>query len=346
MDKVKILCVADGGITKELMEQMRELEQYGAEVKIVEDKDMYAMGPITDRMTLIEHNGVDAAPTCQALLDHCADADIIVVHVASINKKVIEKAKNLKMAAVLRGGYENADVQALTTKGVKLINAPWRSANAVADFTIGMMIAENKNIARSHKMIFEGKWCKKYTNQEYIHDMRKMTVGIIGFGYIGQRVRQRLQGFKSKVVVYDPFIDPHKFDEYNVEFVSLEELLERSDIITIHLRLSEKTEHIIGRKELKKMKNTAYFVNTARAGLVDTEALIEALKNHDIGGAAIDVYDEEPLSSDNPYLQLDNITLTCHLAGTSCDTMKTSVEIGIEDLTRYLTGQQMINIRN
>ena len=250
------------------------------------------------------------------------------------------------MAAVLRGGYENADVPLLTERGVKLINAPWRSANAVADFTVGMMIAENKNIARSHHLLMEGKWCKKYDNQSYIHDMRKMTVGIIGFGYIGQRVRMRLQGFECRVLVYDPYADPTQFDDHNVAFVSLDELLHQSDIVTLHLRLSEKTEHFIGREEQSKMKPTAYLINTARAGLVDTHALTEALQDHAIGGAAVDVYDEEPLAADHPYLKLSNITLTSHLAGTSCDTMMTSVEIGLEDLKRYLTGKEMVNIRN
>ena len=346
MDKTKILCVADGGITVEMMEELRVLEPLGAEITIVEDKDMYAMGPITDRMTLIEHQGIDAAPTCKALLENCADKDILVVHVASINKEIIEKAKNLKVAAVLLGGYENADVPLLTERGIKLINAPWRSANAVADFTVGMMIAETKNIARSHHLLMEGKWCKKYDNQSYIHDMRKMTVGIIGFGYIGQRVRMRLQGFECRVLVYDPYADPTQFDDHNVAFVSLDELLHQSDIVTLHLRLSEKTEHFIGREELSKMKPTAYLINTARAGLVDTHALTEALQDHAIGGAAVDVYDEEPLAADHPYLKLSNITLTSHLAGTSCDTMMTSVEIGLEDLKRYLTGKEMVNIRN
>ena len=346
MEKTKILCVADGGITVQMMEELRALEKFGAEITIVEDKDMYAMGPITDRMTLIEHKGIDAAPTCEALLENCADKDILVVHVASINKEVIEKAKHLKVAAVLRGGYENADVPLLTEKGVKLINAPWRSANAVADFTVGMMIAENKNIARSHHLLMEGKWCKKYDNQSYIHDMRKMTVGIIGYGYIGQRVRMRLQGFECKVLVHDPYADPKQFADHNVEFVALDELLRQSDMVTLHLRLSEKTEHFIGKDELSKMKSTAYLINTARAGLVDTAALADALRDHMIGGAAIDVYDVEPLPADHPYLRLSNITLTSHLVGTSCDTMMTSVEIGLEDLKRYLTGEEMVNIRN
>ncbi|WP_196594502.1 2-hydroxyacid dehydrogenase [Pectinatus sottacetonis] len=346
MSKTKILCVADGGITRELMEKMRELEKYNAEVTIIEDKEMYAMGPITDRMLLIEHNGIDAAPTCPELLKNCADKDILVVHVASVNKEIIDACHNLKVAAVLRGGYENADITALTDHNIKLINAPWRSANAVADFTVGMMIAENKNIARSHKLIFDGKWCKKYVNQEYIHDMRMMTVGLIGFGYIGQRVAERLNGFGSKVLVYDPFIDKSKFQDKNITFVDLDELLQLADFVSVHLRLSEKTHHFISKNELAKMKKTAYLINTARSGLVDTDALVAALKGKDIGGAAVDVYDAEPLPKDHPYLQLDNITLTSHLAGTSCDTMRNSVEIGIEDLKRYLANKPMLNLRN
>lgn len=346
MEKVKILCVADGGVTRQLMEQMYALRQYNAEVTIVEDADMYAMGPITDRMLLLEQEGVDAAPVCPQLLENCADKDIIVVHVASINKQIIAAAKKLKVAAVLRGGYENADVAALTAKHIKLINAPWRSANAVADFTVGMMIAENKNIARSHKLIFEGKWCKNYVNQSYIHDMRTCSVGIIGFGYIGQRVAARLAGFGCRILVYDPFIDVRKFAEQKIDFVSLEQLLAQADFVSVHLRLSEKTQHFIDRKELKQMKKTAYLINTARSGLVNTAALVEALQNRSIGGAAVDVYDVEPLPGDHPYLSLDNITLTSHLAGTSCDTMRTSVEIGVEDLKRYLQGQAMLNVRN
>lgn len=346
MRKTKILCVADGGITKALMKQMIALEKYNAEVKIIEDKDMHAMGPITDRMLLLEQSGVNAAPICQTLLDHCHDQDIIVVHVASINQEIINACDHLKVAVVLRGGYENADVDALTKNGTQLINAPWRSARAVADFTVGMMIAENKNIARSHHLIRSGYWCKQYVNQNYIRDMRACTVGIIGFGYIGTRVAKRLKGFGCRLLVYDPFIDTKGIEQESVEAVSLDELLKQSDFVTLHLRLSEKTQHFMDRSKFNQMKSTAYFINTARSGLVDTESLIDALQSKSIGGAAIDVFDEEPVPKDHPYLRLDNVTLTAHLAGTSCDTMKNSVEIGFEDLERCLLDKPMRNLRN
>jgi D-3-phosphoglycerate dehydrogenase len=346
LSKTKILLVADGGVTKEIMQKMYELENYGAEITLVEDTDMYAMGPITDRMGLIEKSGIDAAPTCKSLLENCKDKDIIVVHVASVNKEVINACENLKVVAVLRGGIENADIPELSKRGIKLINAPWRSANAVADFTVGMMIAENKNIARSHKLLFEGKWCKKYANQEYIHNMNVCTVGIIGFGNIGCRVAERIKGFGSKIVVYDPYLKSDVIEKAGYTSVSLEELLTQSDFVTIHLRSSAETEKFMGIKEFSLMKKTAYFINTARSGIVDTDALIKALQSKSIGGAAIDVYDNEPLSPDSPFLKLDNITLTPHLAGTSCDTMRASVEICFNDLKNYLTGKKMQNIRN
>lgn len=346
MPKIKILCVCDGGITRELMGKMTELEAYGAEVSFIEDKEMNGMGPITDRMLLIEQKGIEAAPTCPELLAACADKDILVVHVASVNREVIEACPGLKVAAVLRGGYENADADELAGRGIPLINAPWRSADAVADFTVGMMIAENKNIARSHKKIFDGEWCKTYVNQAYIHNMNHCTVGLMGYGYIGSRVARRLEGFGSRVLVYDPFADNGRLRADGVDAVELDTLLAESDYVSLHLRLSEKTRHIIGRKELAKMKKTAYLINTARSGLVDTQALTEALQNRMIGGAAVDVFDEEPLPVNHPYLGLDNITLTSHLAGTSSDTMRTSVEIGVEELKRYLTGKPMQNVRN
>lgn len=343
---MKIVCVYDGGITKDIMSKMLDLEKYGAEVKLIEDKQMTSMAEITDRMLLIEQKGIDAAPINEELLKEAEDADIIVVHVASINREIIDAAKNLKLVAVLRGGIENADIDYLSEKNIPLINAPWRSADAVADFTIGMMIAENKNIARAHKLIFDGKWCKKFANQEYIHNMRNCTVGLIGYGYIGSRVKKRLSGFESRVLVYDPYVDKESIERDGAEYVDLDTLLYESDFVSIHLRLSEETKWIMNKETFDKMKNTAYFINTARSGLVNTNDLIEALEERKIGGAAIDVFDDEPLPTGHPYLSLDNITLTSHLAGTSADTMKASVEIGYDELELFLSGKELNNIKN
>ncbi|MFZ5974913.1 MAG: 2-hydroxyacid dehydrogenase [Bacillota bacterium] len=346
MEKTKILLVSDGGITPDLMQKLFELEQYGAEVTMIPDTDMHSMSLITDRMHLLEYEGINAAPTFKPLLEAGKDKDIICVHVASINQEVIDACPNLKVVACMRGGIENVDLPALTKRGIKCINSPWRSAHAVADFTVGMMIAENKNIARSHKAIMEGKWRKTYTNQAYIHDMRTRTVGIIGFGYIGSRVIERLVPFGCKILVYDPFKPLDEIRKAGYNAVTQEELLKESDFVTLHLRLSDKTEKYFGAKEFAQMKPTAYFINTARSGIVDTAALIHALQTKSIGGAAIDVFDEEPLPPGSPFLELDNVTLTTHMAGTSNDTMRNSVEIAFDDLKNYLQGKPMLNERN
>jgi D-3-phosphoglycerate dehydrogenase len=347
MSKKKLLCVYDGGITKQMMELLRDLEKYGVEIDMIEDDQCIELETITTRMHLIEYHGVNAAPTLPALKKAIEDVNILCVHVASVNKEILEAAKKLELVAVMRGGYENADVPELEKRKIPLINSPWRSANAVADFTVGMMIAENKNIARSHKLLFDGVWEKNYVNQKYIHDMRKSTVGIIGFGYIGSRVAKRLSGFEAKVIAHDPFdLEGKAIKAAGVPNVSLDELVATSDYVTIHMRLSDKTIKFMDAEKFAKMKPTAYFINMSRAGLADTDALVEVLRNKKIGGAAVDVFDEEPLPKDHPYLSLNNVTLTSHLAGTSADTMQTSVEIALEDLERYLKNEPMVNVRN
>lgn len=338
----RILCVADGGIRHELMQKMKSLNNLGAEVTVVDEENVSDYTKLMDRMALIEREGIDSAPTSRAVLDNCADKEVIVTHIASVNREVIDASPHLKLVMVLRGGYENADKQALAKKDIRLVNAPWRSANAVADFTVGMMLAENKNIARSYYLLKQGRWCKKYVNQAYIHDMRTRTVGIVGFGNIGSRVAARLRGFGCKLLGYDPHVSDDAFYDEGVERItSLDEVLKKADFVTLHMRTSPETHHMIDTRALSLMKQTAYLINTARSDLADEKALVTALREHQIGGAALDVFDAEPLPADHPFLSLDNITLTPHLAGTSTDTMATSVEIGIEELTRYLKGEDL-----
>ncbi|WP_027586581.1 2-hydroxyacid dehydrogenase [Acidipropionibacterium thoenii] len=344
--KTRILCVGDGAVGTALMEELRPLESLGAEITIVQDADSTTLPEYMDRLALVEREGLGAISSCQALLDNCADADVIVVDGTPVGSDVIERSTNLKLVAVLRGGVENADLKQLEERNIPLVHAPQRSADAVADYTIGMMIAENKNIARSHHLILEGQWCKNYLNRDYVHNMKTRTVGIVGFGQIGSRVAKRLIGFESRVIAFDPFMSTAQIEKVGVTAVdTLEELLERSDFVTLHLRTSPQTYHIIDGPALAHMQRTAYLINTARSSLVDEAALVEALQQERIGGAALDVFDIEPLPSDHPFLSLRNVTLTPHIAGTCADTWHASVEIGLEELTRYLKGEALQNRR-
>lgn len=189
----------------------------------------------------------------------------------------------------------------------------------------------------------QGKWVKMFPNIMMNRDMCRCTVGIIGVGKIGTMVAARLKGFGCRILGCDIFLSPEEIEKRGCEPVSKEELLRQSDFITIHMRHEAGQPALIGETELALMKKNAILVNCARAGLVDTAALIEALRTHRIGGAAIDVFDEEPLGADSPLLTLDNVTLTPHIAGTTVDAFANSVEILLRQFSRLLAGGEAAN---
>lgn len=341
---MKILCVCDLVLNQKVMEPIKNLKKYGAKVIFLDDKEMQSPKAITTVMLKTEQEGADACPANPDVIEKVEDVDIIVVHASPINRDVLKNAKKLKYIAVLRSGIENINEKICKEKNIQIFNAPGRSAHAVADGTLALMLSEAKNIARGHKGVMDGEWIKTFRNMDYIHDLRKCTVGIIGIGQIGKKVIDRLKGFGCNIIVYDPFIHGEDVEKMGYIAVSFEELLKQSDFISLHLRLSEKTEKIIGNKELALMKKTAYFINSARAGLVDEEALVLALQEHRIGGAAMDVFNQEPLPQDSPFLQLDNVTLSPHVAGTSVDTFENSVEIIYEDLVNLFENKEIVNL--
>ncbi|MCI8327778.1 MAG: 2-hydroxyacid dehydrogenase [Lachnospiraceae bacterium] len=269
----------------------------------------------------VETEGSESYEPPQEILDAVKDADIIITQFCTMTKRLIDYCDHLKAIGVLRGGIENVNEAYAKEKGIKVYNTPGRNACAVADFAVGMMICESRNIAKAHSNLKEGKWVRDYTNKDTVPDFQRKTVGIVGLGKIGQLVAQRMKGFDMKILAYDPYA---KSAPDYVQLVSLEELLKESDFVTLHSRMTEETHHLINKERLALMKKTAYLINTARSGLVDEEALYEALKNYQICGAAIDVFDEEPPGKDYPLVTLDNVTITPHLAGGTVDAFTNS----------------------
>lgn len=341
---MKIVCVCDMAITPEVMSIMNTLEKYDAQVVILADSQMQTPKAITEVMIKVEQEGADASPANPDVIEACRDADVVVVHVTPINTAVLEQAKNLKYVALMRSGAENVNIEMCKERGIHVINAPGRSAHAVADCTLGLMLAEAKNIARGHKALMDGKWVKQFANFDYTHDLRKCTMGIVGAGDIGRKVIDRLKGFGANIIVHDPYMPDEALVAMGLTPVGKDELLAQADFVSAHLRLSETTEKFFGAHEFELMKETAYFINTARAGLVDEAALIDALQNKRIGGAALDVFNDEPLGDDSPFLKLDNVTITPHLAGTSTDTFANSVEIIREDLVNLFEGNKVAGL--
>lgn len=284
----------------------------------------------------VEQGGAEMYQPDETILEQVKDADIIITQFCTMTKRLIDACPHLKAIGVLRGGIENVNLDYCNEKGILVFNTPGRNANAVADFTVGMLLSECRNIARAHRELKEGRWTRDYANKASVPDLCDKTAGIIGYGNIGRKVAQRLKAFEMKVLVYDPYVK----EAEGVEVVSLEELMSRSDFVTIHSRLTKETEKMINAKLLSLMKPTAYFINTARAGLVDESALVQVLKEKQIAGAAIDVFEMEPPSKDYPLVVLDNVTITPHLAGGTRDAFSHSPVLLANEMKKVLEAHE------
>jgi D-3-phosphoglycerate dehydrogenase len=249
----------------------------------------------------------------------------------------------LKVIGVLRAGTENVNVAHATEKGILVYNTPGRNSDSVADFTVGLIICECRNIARGHHGLKTGRWIRDYPNQGRIPDLPGKTVGLVGLGEVGRKVARRLAGFDVRLLGHDPHLTTAP---PGVTLTSLEKLAEESDFVSIHARLTAQTVHLIGRRLIARMKPTAYLINTARAGLVDERALYEALRDRRIEGAALDVFETEPPGSDNPLVLLDNVTLTPHMAGGSNDAFFNSPARLAAEMVKLWDGQGSLFIVN
>lgn len=318
------------------------LEKNGLEGRVV-DWDTKTFDKLQEINLLIEQHGSEAYDVPEYILDYIADAEILITQFCPISQKVIDNCPKLKIIGVLRGGYENINVEYASSRGIKVFNTPGRNADAVADFTVGAIICEARNIARGHYGIKTGQWIREYPNSGTIPDLPGRTVGLIGFGEIGRKTAKRLAGFDMDILVYDPYCTP--FPEY-VRQASLEEIFSQSDFVSLHARLTDENRHLVNADMLKMMKPTACLINTSRAGLVDEEALRESLESKQIAGAFLDVFEEEPPGLDHPLVKLDNVTLTPHMAGGSNDAFLNSPVKLASELVKYLRGESCRGIVN
>jgi D-3-phosphoglycerate dehydrogenase / 2-oxoglutarate reductase len=291
----------------------------------------------------IEKGGPEAVALPPALVENAQEFEIVVVQFAPLNRKFIQAASRLKVIGVLRGGTENVDVPLATQRGIAVLNTPGRLSRAVAECTIGLILAELRNIARGHARLSNGKWDRSFPNTADIPELYRRTVGLVGYGAVGQIVAGFLQSFGCRILAYDPYF---RGDPAPASMADLPSLLKESDVVSLHARLCPETQGLIGSPELALMKPTAVLVNTARSGLVQEAALIRALSERRIMGAALDVFDTEPLPPDHPFLRLDNVTLTPHLAGSTRDGFRNSPVLLAGHLARMLRGQRPLPLVN
>lgn len=284
--------------------------------------------------SIVEKQGPSVGKPPKEIFNFVAEADMIITQHTPINAAIIEAAKNCKIIGVCRAGVENIDINAATKKGIAVSRTMGRNAHAVSDYTIGLMLAEMRNIARAHAELKKGNWKKEYTNAGFIGDMYEKTIGLVGFGYIGHLVAKKLSGFDVNILVYDPYAKEEDIKASGGKKVTLEYLCENADFISMHARLTDETKGLIGKEQFALMKPTAYIINTARAGLINEQALIDALQKKKIGGAGIDVYWVEPPAVDHPFMSLDNVTITPHLAGSTKDTFSRTPYLLLKELKR------------
>lgn len=337
MFKIKIAIFGDGIIPSSMIKEciisrvgeVGELEICEYEVSFTEQKELPGVR--------------EAWGDPQQLIDNLHDADAMIVHMAPVTREVIDAGTNLKLIGCCRGDPVNVDIKYATKKKIPVIYSPGRNAQAVADLTIGLMIAEARGIARAHALLKSGVWSVQPPGVE----LWGKTLGIIGLGNVGACVAHRAKnGFNMNVLAYDPYVPKERAEKLGVKLVDLKTLMQESDFVTIHSRGAPDEKPQITAEHLALMKPTAYLINTSRGYLIDEQALYEALKDGKIAGAALDVYAKEPIDSNNPLLKLENVTLTPHIGGISRDTPLRAAEIIGEDIARFVKGEKPKNVRN
>ena len=264
---------------------------------------------------------------------------------------LIEAGKNLKLIGTCRGGMEHVDVAAATAHNIPVIHCI-RNAECTSDFAVGLMFAETRNIARAHMALMNGNWRKTYVNSGYTTSMCDMTLGLMGLGNIGKLVAKKCLGIgMKKVIAYDPWLKQEQLDAQglDVTLVSEDELFSTADIVSLHMRLTPETANAVSERQLSLMKPTAYLINTSRAGVLDKDALVKALQDRTIGGAALDVFWDEPIPEGDPLLELDNITLTPHTAGQVVDALPKSPLLLARKIREFWdngTSDMVVNLKN
>jgi len=267
------------------------------------------------------------------------DADIVVVRSRRrITRALIDCARCLKVVARAGVGLDNVDVDYAKSKGIIVVPVAEASIEAVAELTIGFMISLSRKIPMLSSKMRNGLWCK---NEGLGFELKDKTLGIIGLGRIGSRVAELAKAFGMRILAYDPYVDRNVASKMDVEFVDeLSDLLRVSDYVSIHAPLTEETYHMIGEDELKLMKPTAFLINTARGSIIDEKALAKALKEGWIAGAALDVFENEPLENSD-LAKLDNVILTPHIGGSTVEAQKSIARILAEKILSYIESSTM-----
>lgn len=291
-----------------------------------------ALTELNEHFEVHIETGLSEAELCAKIKGYDA---LMVRSATTVTKQVIEAGDQLKVIGRAGVGVDNIDVDAATARGIMVINSPQGNTISAAEHTMALILATARKVPQAHKVVSEGGWDRsRFTGNE----LYNKTLGIVGFGRIGREVATRAESFKMRVLVYDPFVSDEAVRQTGAEPMELDELLAHADVVSIHIPKVKETLHLFDAKRLARMKKGAFLINCARGGIVDEEALLEALKDN-LGGAAFDVFESEPLPADSPLRGVANLVTTPHLAASTEEAQKRVAVDVAEQIRDVLDGR-------
>ena len=299
---------------------------------------------------LLESNGHEViydykrefpAYSTEELKEILPDIDAALIGLDFYTEEVFSCAPKLKVVAKFGVGVDNIDIEAASRHGVKVVNAPGMNSNAVAELTVGYIIGLLRSIVPLHQKMTAGLW-PRYMGGELLGK----TVGLLGFGAIAKSVAKKLAAFDARVIAYDLFPDYEAAERLGVTIVSMDEIIETSDIISLHIPPSKETYHLFNKKTFKRMKKGSYLINAARGSLVDLNDLSEALLLGHLAGAALDAFEVEPLPKDAPIFQCENIILAPHTGGETAEAYNRVSLSACADICAVLAGKECLHCLN
>ncbi len=285
----------------------------------------------------------------QQLVDALDGDEILLVHGAPITDAVLDASPNLKVVGVARGGPVNVDLAAASDRGIAVITAPGRNADAVADLTLAFMVMLARGVMTSALFVAHGGRVgdSAFEGAQFFgHELGGHIPGLVGYGNVGVRVARRALAFGMSVLVFDPYVSPSSVEGPGIKMTELEDLLARSDFVSLHARVTPETVNFFDAKKFEMMKQGAYFINTARETLVDEQALYEALVSQHLAGAALDVLRPRPDDTPGPLVSLPNVIITPHIGGATHEAALRGVQILANQIDHYLAGQPMQHVVN
>lgn len=328
MPQEKLLVIGDHFISSQLMRT--SLGELADRFEVTEASTPFPIEPFRNIAEVREASGSE-----EQMIHVLQGVSICIAHHAPLTQRVMEQAKDLRLFIVCRGGPVNVNVPAATEHNIAIAYTPARNAAATAEHTIAMMLSALRFIPQTHAALHRGEWKGDYTWDSAGFELETATVGLIGYGAIGGIVARILSGFGATVLCYDPYARMTE-DSPASQVATLDELLQRSDIVSLHARETAETRNILGAEQIRTLKRGAVVVNCARGALMDYQALEQALRSGHLFAAAADVFPEEPLPAGSSLLQLPNFITTPHIAGGTKQAAIKATRIAAEELESYL----------